>query len=323
MELNTFIPLQNSVDQKILESHQSFLDSNNINEKGTIISTIKEEPFNLYIIKLTIQSPILASYLHDQRWKNTYIQYINNSFSQIDELLAVYLAFMININIDNGNIIIEYKVGSINYNKIQKKHRLESLYDIGKIISEYTNLIWNSIESFRDIQTANLLFIRSYLFRTPYHSGPLDSESTIISEQIYDINRFDYITVSSQPYDQFNLNGRNIVQFPFIYGLYPRYKAKQLSDQLGKIGYQVEHINLKDGTYNSYNVKNNKFITAITDGIEESINVDNERMYKTGPKFFNDNKDLVINELDYIYVTNPEYNNQMFTDIVEVAKKLL
>jgi len=43
-------------------------------------------------------------------------------------------------------------------------------------------------------------------------------------------------------------------------------------------------------------------------------------MYEISPNFFNDNKDLVINELDYIYVTKPEYNNQMFTDIIEVAK---
>ncbi len=104
----------------------------------------------------------------------------------------------------------------------------------------FAKMYWEDSNNLKDIQALNLMFIRGLLPKTPYHFGPLDEETNLIIDKIYNINLFGFFSIGSQPYDKFDgaLDediGKKVTQRPFLEGFYSREKSTKLMNELKNI----------------------------------------------------------------------------------------
>lgn len=76
---------------------------------------------------------------------------------------------------------------------------------------------WAQGSTFQDFQTCNLAFIRGLLKQSPYHFGSLDEESSIIIDDLYQMNLQGFITVDSQPYIEWKEDDKTVIQYPYVF----------------------------------------------------------------------------------------------------------
>jgi hypothetical protein len=68
-----------------------------------------------------------------------------------------------------------------------------------KALSNGTGVLWRSVSTFRQACDLNVLYITGILPNSPYHMGPILSETNIVSRQIAQCNRNLMFTTSSEP----------------------------------------------------------------------------------------------------------------------------
>jgi len=73
-----------------------------------------------------------------------------------------------------------------------------------------------------------LLFIENITKASSTHAGPLDDESSLIQNELSQLNRLDCVTINSQPYEQETVNGIMYRARPFVFFYYPKRKINQL-----------------------------------------------------------------------------------------------
>jgi len=91
----------------------------------------------------------------------------------------------------------------------------ETLSNIDVVKYEYdlrdlcrgTRALWKSVSTFRQLCDLNVLYISGLLVTSPYHMGPILSESDPIIRQLAQCNRNLIFTVSSEPCQK----GRDII----------------------------------------------------------------------------------------------------------------
>ena len=283
---------------------------------------------NIHDVKITITSN-LANYLRDNNLSDNFEQNVEiilkNVFGGLD-LRDLFHVIDIKIIYENNKIIINSNIlefGKKDEMKIIKyiKQNMENddvEYYEG-IIKLYTDVAWKSSNTFNDLQALNLSFIQGYLSATPSHFGILDPESNIIGTELYNINKFDFLTTNSQPYDKFIGNfpgerGKEIIQTPFIEGIYHRNKINKFIQLLKQINNNIaiSHLDTKTMKKSIYNPKN----------IEHNNLPDRYANYVTN-QFGTHNIDLIKNNFDYIIIYSDENNNNVFTQITDILKQLL
>ena len=102
------------------------------------------------------------------------------------------------------------------------------------IVDDYvTRAIIIKPTNFEQYTAVMLTFITDVIPRSAGHAGPLEPESNIIKNELYNLNRLDCVTVNSQPYEEFTDDDENIYrQRPFVSLFYPRRKINQLMQLL-------------------------------------------------------------------------------------------
>lgn len=58
---------------------------------------------------------------------------------------------------------------------------------------------FKDVQSYRDLQDVNILFLQGVLKKTPYHYGPIDDETIPLLEKLVTINDLGFISVMGQP----------------------------------------------------------------------------------------------------------------------------
>lgn len=89
--------------------------------------------------------------------------------------------------------------------------------------------------NFDQFRAVTLLFIEGITTSTTTHADILDEESNIIQEYLSQLNRLDCVTVTSQPYEKFIVDGRQYRSRPFVNFYYPVRKINKLIDEYNKI----------------------------------------------------------------------------------------
>lgn len=281
---------------------------------------------NTYDITYIITTDI-ANYINNNNLLNDLEQKLKNIRSNIFCIHDKFNCMDFKVSINNNKIYVQTDILEFpeeDDSKIIKyiKHNNEGEDKIDtykNIIESYTDISWKSSKTFNDLQTLNLLFIQGYLSATPSHFGILDPESNIIGTELYNINKFDYLTTNSQPYDKFpgwmpEDRGKNIIQTPFIEGIYHRNKINTFIKLLKQINKNIaiSHLNTKTMVKNIYNPKN----------IEHNDLQDRYANY-TVEQFGLNNINLIKNGFDYLIIYCDEHNNNIFTQITEILKSLL
>lgn len=303
--VDQFFVTQNSDDKVIV------LVDKNGGQVSTIaqydpIKDIFSEPISTNISVRPLQSSRLRSYLKSLD-KNVLIELLNKLGITKDGMC----------NIPSEKFSIEYSLQEINrYMKPDEKDC------IVHNVREINTIQWHMGKSFRDLQTLNLSFIQGFSQLTPYHVGPLDDETSIILNDIYNMNILGAITFNSQPYEKFAINGTIIRSRSYVDFYYDSNKAHRLIDRLKNYSHLiVAFIN-----------KNNKFVYNKPFGYDEKYplhqdfilnewedNYDTSFFYDLfyDSHIFGDNfKPLVENELTQIRVVNTRFDDSLLPLII-------
>lgn len=209
------------------------------------------------------------------------------------------------------------------------------MYEYEDVVKTFTLSAWSSSNSLEDIQTLMMMFILGYLTSTPEHFGPLDPESNIISDELYNINRLGFITHDSQPYDRFpglmgDDIGKMLTQTPYIMGFIPKIYTDAFVNLIlkktSKLNLSVydmdnrtfsEYFNVSDDIYNSNT-------NSYTESYDTQRSPPQDYFDHTPIDEFMgiNNKTLIRTLTNHIYIATSELSNQVFSDIIDVLKQM-
>ena len=116
---------------------------------------------------------------------------------------------------------------------LQYKDKVQTIWDIDQQMISYVSFLWSIGTTFNDLQALNLMYLQGLIPISPYYLGSLDSESSIIISQLYELNKLDIITCSSQPYEHdTSYTGEIYRQRPYLNFYYHSSKINQLISRL-------------------------------------------------------------------------------------------
>lgn len=340
--------LFNQIQLDISSYIQRILDA--INDKSKLSVNRETLNFgNIYNINYYIENVNLSSYIKLNGLEKSLIDNVSTVISNIlknnpkfkllnikikyslkDTMLIIEIIVKENIQIQENldNKIYQY-LSKVNIDSDSKR-----MYT--SCVDNFTRIAWTASKTFKDLQTLTLMFIQNYLKSTPYHMGPLDEESYLISNKLYDITRFDFITTNSQPYEEFQSlipsdKGKTVIQTPFIEGIIPRRKSDVFIQELFKKNPNImlQKYQYNDGNLLEYNVdreyikrKENDKMPSV---IYHTIYPPEIEVYSRSPPYYfgRQTQELLNDECDFIYITTEQQSNEIFDDIISVLKSLL
>jgi hypothetical protein len=59
--------------------------------------------------------------------------------------------------------------------------------------------LFHQVRTYRELQDVNIQFLRGEIQKTPYHGGPVDSETIPLLSDLIRLNELGFVTVGGQP----------------------------------------------------------------------------------------------------------------------------